>query len=93
MKYLLIALMSLLLLGAAPPAKEVDLDLVLEKVTASFDAKTLILVQQKDNKMKVYRAHEHKEFEKYVEENDLDITEFHIVSGKVKLLVFRKKVD
>ena len=86
------ALCAILLLATATVAREEEeLVLSLEKVSAPFDAKAKILVEQKDGKFKEYPPKDHKKFDKEVDDRDLEITEFHIKDRKIVKIVFGKK--
>lgn len=84
-------------LAAAPPVQaqeeeEEQVVLTLEKVTAPFDKKAVIEVEQKDGKFKKFAPKDHKTFDKQVDDDDLEITEYHIKDRKIVKIVFAKKV-
>lgn len=91
-------LLAALAIAAAPPAfgqpdEEDEVVLTLEKVTAPFDKKAVIEVEQKDGKFKKYAPKDHKTFDKEVDERDLEITEYHIKDRKIVKIVFGKKLE
>lgn len=80
-----------LVFGQEP--KDEELGLTLEKVTAPFDAKAKVFVEQKDGKFKEYKPSDHKKFDKEVDDLDLEITEIHIKDRKIIRLTFGKKLE
>ncbi len=83
-----------LLASLAIHAKEDEnIFLMLEEISAPFDTKAVIEIEQKDGKYKKYAPADHKTFNKEVDERDLEITEFHIKDRKIIKLVFSKKLE
>lgn len=72
--------------------EETELQMTLEKISAPFDAKAKVQVQQKDGKFKDYSPKDYKKFDKEVDDNDLEIIEIHIKDRKIQKLVFGKKL-
>ena len=72
-------------------AEEEEIHLTLEKVTAPFDKKAVIEVEQKDGKFKKYAPKDYKNFDKEVDERDLEIVEYHIKDRRIVKIVFGKK--
>jgi hypothetical protein len=66
--------------------------LTLEKISAPFDPKAKVYVEQKGGKMKEYAPADHEKFDKEVEEADLEITELHIKDRRIVKIVFGKKL-
>lgn len=87
-------LLTVLVVGmlGLEPADDEEVVLTLEKVTAPFDAKAKVYLEQKDGKLKEYKPAEHKVYEKDVEARELEITELHIKDRKIVKVVFGKKL-